>query len=305
MHSKPSTPAAGKAEPMAARRGYADWEGRQVHFRHAGAGAPVVVLGGAPRSGSQFDPLIEQLAPLGFHVIAPDMPGFGQSDPVAPGTGMEALSGFLNAVLDVLGLPAAHLFGLHSGAKVTTAFAASIPARALSLFVAGKTHSIVADFEARNEAVLAVVHERYFANGADQVQGPEAIRGWAAQQRNFTKAWWDDSLFTHADTDEALRALEAKLIDDLAGRHTVREFYAANCTYDFAQGLAQVKCPLMVLEITSDAEDRTLGRQARALVAGVSGARTSELPQIDGPGLFLHTGIGAMAGAIADFIAAT
>jgi pimeloyl-ACP methyl ester carboxylesterase len=285
------------------RRGYADWEDRQVHFRHAGEGDPVILLGGAPRSGGQFDPLIELLAALGFHAIAPDMPGFGQSDAVTPGTPMEAMAAFLDPVLDALGLPAAYLFGLHSGAKVATAFAAARPARALGLLAAGKSHSIIADFDARNQAVLAVVQERYFADGADQIEGPQSLRGWAAQQRSFAKAWWDDTLFTHPDTDGALRALESKLIDDLTGRRTVREFYAANCAFDFAKGLAQVVCPLMVLEITSDAEDRTIGRQAQALVAGLQGARMAEIAQIDGPGLFLHTGTAPMADAISSFIA--
>lgn len=287
---------------MPARRAYVDGPFGQVHYRHQGSGPAVIVLGGAPRSSSQFDPLLEALAARGLHAIAPDMPGFGLSDPPPEGTGIAAMAAFLAPVLDALGVESACLFGLHSGSKVASAFAADFPARASGLIVAGKSHSLVPDRERRNATMGAVVEERYFANGAQFVDGPQALRGWAAAQRNLSKSWWDDVLFTADDQEAAIRALEAKIADDLLSRRTVRDFYAANFAYDFAGDLARVTCPALIVEITSVAEDRTIGRQAKALAGSNPRISTAELPQIEGLGLFLHAGFAPIANMIADFV---
>ena len=49
---------------------------REAGFRHAPA---ILLLHGFPSAGHMFRDLIPQLADR-FHVIAPDLPGFGQSD---------------------------------------------------------------------------------------------------------------------------------------------------------------------------------------------------------------------------------
>src|SRR5438876_11406541 len=56
-------------------------DGFKIFYREAGrAGAPkVILLHGFPSAGHMFRDLIPQLADR-FHVIAPDLPGFGQSD---------------------------------------------------------------------------------------------------------------------------------------------------------------------------------------------------------------------------------
>jgi len=58
-----------------------DVDGRKVFYREAGtAGAPkLLLLHGFPTSGHMFRELIPLLADR-FHIIAPDLPGFGQSD---------------------------------------------------------------------------------------------------------------------------------------------------------------------------------------------------------------------------------
>jgi pimeloyl-ACP methyl ester carboxylesterase len=60
-------------------------DGVGVFYREAGPkDAPVIVLlHGFPSSSRMFDTLIPLLAPR-YHVIAPDYPGFGQSDAPAP-----------------------------------------------------------------------------------------------------------------------------------------------------------------------------------------------------------------------------
>jgi pimeloyl-ACP methyl ester carboxylesterase len=59
----------------------ADVEGLKVFYREAGrADAPMLLLlHGFPSAGHMFRELMPQLAEQ-FHVVAPDLPGFGQSD---------------------------------------------------------------------------------------------------------------------------------------------------------------------------------------------------------------------------------
>ena len=59
----------------------ADVNGLRMFYREAGrAGAPkLLLLHGFPSAGHMFRDLIPQLADA-FHIVAPDLPGFGQSD---------------------------------------------------------------------------------------------------------------------------------------------------------------------------------------------------------------------------------
>ena len=60
---------------------YADVDGFNVFYREAGRpGAPkLLMLHGFPSSSHMFRDLIPLLSER-FHIVAPDLPGFGQSD---------------------------------------------------------------------------------------------------------------------------------------------------------------------------------------------------------------------------------
>jgi pimeloyl-ACP methyl ester carboxylesterase len=60
-------------------------DGTNIFYREAGPkGAPtIVLLHGFPSSSREFDPLIPLLATK-YHIVAPDFPGFGQSDAPSP-----------------------------------------------------------------------------------------------------------------------------------------------------------------------------------------------------------------------------
>jgi pimeloyl-ACP methyl ester carboxylesterase len=207
---------------------------------------------------------LPHLAPEHPAVIV-DIPGFGVSASPPQGATMPDVAAAVAACLEALALPPAHLWGIHTGGKVAAALAVGHPAKALSLIVAGKTHSLVADHAARNAAMKAQLESN----------APDA----------------------------QLMKLEGKYVDDREGPAGGARIYEANFAFDFAAALARVEARTLVLEITSADEDAKLGRHGAALAARARQATALAVPQIEAAGIDLYIGAAAMARIILDFAA--
>lgn len=59
-------------------------EGSSILVRHGGAGPPVVLLHGHPRTSATWHRVAPLLVDAGFRVICPDLPGYGRSRAPAP-----------------------------------------------------------------------------------------------------------------------------------------------------------------------------------------------------------------------------
>jgi len=105
-----------------------------VRIEQAGAAtAPVVVLlHGSGRAGRMWGPALADLS-AGWHVLAPDLPGFGRSE------GPFTIAGAAQAVRDVIAVQTApvHLCGLSLGGVVAIRAAAQLGAQVASLVVTG------------------------------------------------------------------------------------------------------------------------------------------------------------------------
>lgn len=95
-------------------------------------GLPVVLLHGAPGSGSNFDALGPRLAD-GRVVIAPDLPGFGRSSKRLPDLGSGADARYMLALMDQLGFGRAHIVGWSEGGAVALHMADIAPDRVASI----------------------------------------------------------------------------------------------------------------------------------------------------------------------------
>jgi pimeloyl-ACP methyl ester carboxylesterase len=111
----------------------ADVDGLTVFYRESGpAGAPtLLLLHGYPSASHQFRELIPLLADR-FHVLAPDLPGFGKSD-MPPreefGYTFEHLSGVIDRWTEVVGLERFALYVFDYGAPVGFRIAGRHPER--------------------------------------------------------------------------------------------------------------------------------------------------------------------------------
>lgn len=105
-----------------------------THTRQAGSGEPLLLIHGNLSDGAAW---AEQLALLGdgVHGIAPDLRGFGASEP-APVDATRGLRDFaddLLALLDALGLDAIHVAGHSMGGGIALQLALDAPRRIRSL----------------------------------------------------------------------------------------------------------------------------------------------------------------------------
>ena len=90
-----------------------------VFVREAGEPArpALVLLHGFPSSSRQYVRLIDRLA-VHWHVIAPDYPGFGLSDPAPESPTFDRLAEITGGALDALGIDRYALYAFDFGAPV-------------------------------------------------------------------------------------------------------------------------------------------------------------------------------------------
>jgi pimeloyl-ACP methyl ester carboxylesterase len=133
------------AEPVAARD--AEVQGVKLHYLTSGHGAPLLLLHGYAETSLMWRPLIPSLAER-FTVIAPDLPGIGESAIPADGLDMKAAAVRIHALMSSLGFQNAEVVGHDIGLMVAYAYAAMYPAQTTKLVVMDAFLPGVAGWEA-------------------------------------------------------------------------------------------------------------------------------------------------------------
>ncbi len=102
------------------RHRFVDTNGIRMHVAEAGEGPLVVLCHGFPESWYSWRHQLVALAEAGFHAVAPDQRGYGQTDkpPAIEDYTLLHLVGDVVGVLDALGAPTAAIVGHDWGAPV-------------------------------------------------------------------------------------------------------------------------------------------------------------------------------------------
>ena len=109
-------------------------EGKKLHYLTAGEGPHLILLHGYTQTSRMWRPLIDKLKDK-FTIIAPDLPGIGDSDIPKDGSDMKTAAIRIHALAKSIGVTKAHVVGNDIGLMVVYAYAAQFSAEVEKLAV--------------------------------------------------------------------------------------------------------------------------------------------------------------------------
>jgi len=228
----------------------AEVDGVQLHYLTAGHGPTVILLHGYTQTSRMWKPIIPLLAER-FTVIAPDLPGIGDSAVPANGLDMKTSAIRIHALARSLGVEKARVVGHDIGLMVAYAYAAQFPAEVEKLVVMDAFLPGVAGWEPiYNDP--NIWHFRFHG------PTPEAlVKG---RERTYFEYFWNDLA---ADKTRSIPEADRKAYTEAysrPGRMRAAWAYFASwpeLAKDFAQ-LSQTKLTMPVLSIGGE---KSLGNQ--------------------------------------------
>jgi pimeloyl-ACP methyl ester carboxylesterase len=255
----PISTAATIAGPQTIVSKTAEVKGIKLHYLTAGQGPAVILLHGYTQTSRMWRPIIPLLADK-FTVIAPDLPGIGESEIPADGLDMKSAAIRIHALAKSLGVEKARVVGHDIGLMVAYAYAAQFPAETEKLVVMDAFLPGVAGWESvyNNPGIW---HFRF--NGPT----PEAlVRG---RERTYFDYFWNDfaadKMHSLAEADRAAyTAAYARPGRMRAGWAYFVSFQQA--AKDFAE-LSRTKLTMPVLAIGGEKANGTLLGEQMKIVA--------------------------------------
>ena len=235
-------------------------EGVKLHYLTAGHGPTLILLHGYTQTSHMWRPIIPPLAEK-FTVIAPDLPGIGDSAIPKDGLDMKTAAIRIHALAKSLGIEKARVVGHDIGLMVAYAYAAQFPTETEKLVLMDAFLPGVAGWEtAYNHP--GIWHFRF--NGPT----PEAlVRG---RERIYFEHFWNDFA---ADKKRSLsKADRAAYTAAYARPGRMRAGWAYFVSFgqaakDFAQ-LSQMKLSMPALAIGGDkANGELLGQQMKIVAS--------------------------------------
>jgi len=113
------------------KKAYVEIGDGQVHYRYAGTddGSPTVVcFHQNPSSSQMFETFMESLVD-DYYLVAPDMPGYGQSFTPGEIESFDYCTEVLGEAIDAIGVKEFHVVGHHTGAGIGVEMATNEPDR--------------------------------------------------------------------------------------------------------------------------------------------------------------------------------
>jgi pimeloyl-ACP methyl ester carboxylesterase len=238
-------------------------EGKKLHYLTAGHGPSVILLHGYTQTSRMWRPLIQKLKEK-FTIVAPDLPGIGDSDIPKNGSNMKTAAARVHELAKSLGITRARVVGHDIGLMVAYAYAAQFPAEVEKLVVMDAFIPGVAGWDlAYNNPTMW--HFRF--NGAT----PEAlVKG---REKTYFAYFWNDLA---ADKKRSLGTADRNAYVaaySRPGRMRAGWAYFASwpdTAKDFAQ-MAKTKLAMPVLSIAGEKASATiLGPQMKLVATTVT-----------------------------------
>jgi len=113
---------------------FATVDGIKIHYLTAGHGPAVILLHGYTQTSRMWRPFIPKLTE-NFTVVAPDLPGIGESDIPKVGLDMKTAAMRIHKLAELLGITKSRVVGHDIGLMVAYAYAAQFPSEVERLIV--------------------------------------------------------------------------------------------------------------------------------------------------------------------------
>ena len=241
----------------------AEIDGLKLHYLTSGHGPTLILLHGYAETSRMWKPIIPLLAER-FTVIAPDLPGIGDSGIPTSGLDMKSAATTIHSLAKSLGVQKAEVVGHDIGLMVAYAYAAQFPSEVTKLVLMDAFLPGVAGWEPiyNNPGIW---HFRF--NGPT----PEAlVRG---RERTYFDYFWNDFA---ADKNHSIPEADRKAYVAAYSRpgrmHAGWEYFVSfqQAAKDFAQ-LSQTKLTMPLLTIGGDKSlGAPLGEQAKLVATNVT-----------------------------------
>ena len=243
---------------MLIRKQYITTPQGQLHVRLAGrpSSPPLLLLHQTPSSSVMFEQLMAELADE-YWLIAPDLPGFGNSFVPQQPLAVEQWATAVFHLLTSLNITVCTLFGHHTGASVAVQIAFERPFLSQKLILSGPP---LLD-EAMKQQLRAGLPQHTLTESGD-----------------FLLTEWQRMRHKDVDAPLALSLRETLLGLGLNGRY--QQAYEAVFNHDFAEQLAALTCPILLMAGENDSLYHSL-EPAYAL------AQNSTIRTIPGAGTYL------------------
>jgi pimeloyl-ACP methyl ester carboxylesterase len=241
----------------------AEVNGVKLHYLTAGHGTPLILLHGYAETSRMWMPIIPALAER-FTVIAPDLPGIGDSDIPTDGLDMKSAAIRIHDLAKSLGVQKAEVVGHDIGLMVAYAYAAQFPAEVTKLVLMDAFLPGVEGWEAvyNNPNIW---HFRF--NGPT----PEALV--QGRERTYFEYFWNDLA---ADKTRSLPKPDREAYIAAYSRpgrmHAGWAYFVSfqQAAKDFAQ-LSPTKLTMPVLSIGGEKSlGEALGQQAKLVATDVT-----------------------------------
>ncbi len=237
--------------------------GVKLHYLTAGHGTPLILLHGYAENSRMWRPIIPQLAER-FTVIAPDLPGIGDSGIPADGLDMKTAAIRIHTLARSLKVEKARVVGHDIGLMVAYAYAAQFPTEVEKLVVMDAFLPGVGDWQ-------AIYNNPGFWHFRFNGPTPEAlVKG---RERTYFEHFWNDFA---ADKTRSIPETDRKAYAAAyaqPGRMRAAWAYFVSfqqAAKEFAQ-LSQTQLAMPVLVIGGEkALGEALGQQMKLVASNVS-----------------------------------
>jgi pimeloyl-ACP methyl ester carboxylesterase len=223
---------------------YARIDGAKIHYTMSGSGAAVILLHGFAETSRMWIPVLPSLGE-NFTLIAPDLPGIGNSSIPSGGIGMKTAAIQIRSLVRSLGITKARVVGHDIGLMVAYAYASLFPSEVEKLVV---MDAFLPGVEGWESIYNSPIFWHFRFNGST----PEAlVRG---RENIYFSYFWNDLA---ADRNRSIPKSDRKAYLAAYSRpgrmRAAWEYFVSwpQVARDFAQ-MSQTKLAMPVLSIGGD-----------------------------------------------------